>query len=194
MPILKEGVILKNKFLFERTDKPYYCSLGLGTWTPTVSSSEIIFDSESTVTRFIPTITTGWNETGGSDFVNISFVVNYPDDITFNRVILYYGGLQRSHYDVQFNGFNSITITDPNSHEFTVGDRIIYNKYFYEILTISGLDIGVIPLTNSPQLPHTGYGYIRDASGIPLIGSVMDDVYIINNNNTINFYLNGTST
>lgn len=193
MPILKEGSILKNRLLFEQTEKPYYCSLCYGTWNPNSTPSESIFSSESTVTRFSPTITTGWDDNQGTDFINISFVVNYPDNIIFNRVALYYGGLQRSQYDVIFNGFNSLTIVSPQINDFIIGDRIIYNNNFYEITSISGFNIGVLPFDNVPNLPNSGDGSIRDASGIPIIGSVFDDVYEITNNYIVNFYLNGTS-
>lgn len=193
MPILKEGIILKNELLFKQTEKNYYCALCYGTWNPASSASELIFESEATETRFSPTISTGWDDDLGVDFVNINLQVNYPTDILYNRIVLYYGGLQRSLYDVNFNGFNSLTISLPEINDFSIGDRIIYNSNFYEISAINGLEIGVIPFLNSPNLPNSGSGQIRDASGIPIIGNVFDDIYLIKNNTTVNFSINGRS-
>lgn len=193
MPILKDGIILKNKLFFEQTEKNYFCSLCYGTWNPGTSPSELIIGSESTPTRFSPVITTGWNNNTGTDFVNITFTVNYPEDIIYNRLVLYYGGLQRSLYDVVFNGFNSLTIVSPEQNDFIIGDRILYNNGFYEIISINGLDLGLSPLNGVSNLPNNGDGSIRDASVIPLIGVVLDDVYTIQNNISVNFLINGSS-
>lgn len=193
MTILKEGLLLKNKLFFEQTSKPYYCSLCYGTWSPSIPTSELIFNSEILQTRITPTITTGWNSSSEQDYVDISFDFNYPENVIFNRVVLYYGGLQRCIYDVIFNGFNSLTITSPAQNNFSPGDRILYNNYFYTVQTVSGLDIGVTKEPLVPDLPSSGSGTIRDASGIPLIGIVLDNVYQINYNTTINFYINATS-
>src|SRR5574343_924572 len=131
MPVLKEGIILKNSLLFEQTEKNYYCSLCYGTWNPSISSSELIIKSESTETRFSPTITTGWDNNTATDFINISFSVNYPEDIIYNRLVLYYGGLQRSLYNINFNGFNSFSISSPEINNFSIGDRILHGNNFY---------------------------------------------------------------
>lgn len=193
MSILKEGAILKNQLFFEQTAKPYYCSLCYGSWNPNSIISENIFDSEATETRFSPTIETGWNNSNNNDYINISFQVNYPEDIIFNRIILIYGGLQRGRFDVNFTGFNSLTIVSPEQNDFIVGDRILINSKYYEVSDSDGFDLGLTPALNSPNLPSSGSGIIKDASGVPIVGSVMDDIYQITNNTTINFLVNGSS-
>lgn len=194
MPILKEGIILKNSLFFSQTEKNYYCSLCYGSWNPNTAPSQIIFGSESTETRFSPLITTGWDDSIGKDFVNIEFTVNYPVDILYNRVVLYYGGLQRSRFTVNFNGFNSLSIVSPKQNDFQIGDRILYNSQFYFVSEKNGMDLGLTPDTGVDNLPQSGSGDIIDASGIPIIGSVFDDVYLIENNTEINFFINGTSS
>jgi len=191
MALFKEGIILKNNLLFKQTEKNYYCALCYGSWSSYVESSEVIFSSEATPTRIIPTITTGWDST---DFILVDFNINYPDDVIFNRIVLYYGGHQRSKYDITFNGFNSISIISPELNPFNIGDRVLINEYFYEVSSVSSMDLGLIPYENSPQLPHFGDSLLIDASGIPIVTSILDDIYIINNNDNVRFILNGTSS
>lgn len=193
MTILKEGVILKNQYLFERTDKPYYCSLGYGSWSPAVATSEVILSSEVMVTRIVPTILTRWLDGSGRDDVEIRFTVNYPEDIIFNRVIVYYGGLQRSRYDINYTGFNTIEIAQPDVNDFVVNDRVLINNSFYRVISSTDLILGLEPWSTAPNLPTTGSGILLDATVTPLIGEVLDDVYQINSNNSTGFLLNGTS-
>lgn len=193
MSILKEGIILKNAYLFGRTEKPYYCTLGYGAWSPAVASSEVIISSEVMVTRIIPTITMNWLDSAGRDNVEIRFTVNYPEDIIFNRIMMYYGGLQRSQYDIVFSGFNSVTIAQPDVNDFIVGGRVLINNSFYRVISSTGLTLGLEPWTIAPNLPTTGIGSLRDATVIPLIGELLDDVYQISSNNSVGFLLNGTS-
>lgn len=193
MSILKEGIILKNSLLFEQTDKPYYCALCYGTWNPVSTNSNAIFGSEVTETRFSPTITTGWNDNIGTDFVNIEFNVNYPQTIIFNRLVLYYGGKQRSEYTINFTGFNAFNIVSPNISTFSIGDRLLINSNFYEIIATSNsnLTIGVLPLENSPNLPSSGSTKMRDASGIALVASVLNDIYELPLNTSVTFRISG---
>jgi hypothetical protein len=193
MSILKEGILLKNSLLFEQTDKPYYCALCYGTWSPQSTNSNAIFGTEVTETRFSPTIETGWNDSIGNDFVNIEFSVNYPQTIIFNRLVLYYGGKQRSEYTINFTGFNAFNIISPDLSSFSIGDRLLINSNFYEIIATSNnnLTIGVSPLENSPNLPSTGSAKMRDASGIALVATVLNDIYELPFNTEVRFLING---
>lgn len=193
MSILKEGIILKNSLLFEQNDLPYYCALCYGTWNPSSTNSNVIFGTEVTETRFSPTIETGWNDNVGNDFVNIEFMVNYPQTIIFNRLVLYYGGKQRSEYTINFTGFNAFNIISPNLSTFSIGERLLINSNFYEIISTanSNLTIGVIPLGNSPNLPSSGSTKMRDASGTALVATVLNDIYELPFNTEVRFLING---
>lgn len=193
MSILKEGIILKNELLFKQTDKPYYCSLCYGNWSPSTVNSQQIYSTEVTETRFIPTILTGWNEGNNRDFVTIEFTVNYPQTIIFNRLVLLYGGKQRSEYVINYSGFNAFSIVSPLISEFSIGDRLLIQSNFYEIISLanSGLTIGVMPLGHNINLPSTGSSIMRDASGTSLVATVLDDIYQLTFNTEVIFRING---
>lgn len=195
MNLLKEGIIYKNEKLW-RNSGEYYLSLGLGTWDPTVSQSQEIYQSESNSVRFLinqDEITTDWSTLRGVDIVKIDKSITPQEDIRFNRLFVSYDSRNRAKYSIKHKPFNTIEITEPLSNPFQLGDRVYCNSNFYSVADIEGFIIALEPYPLAPNLPNGGEGYIVDAKGILLIGSVLDSQYIIKKDTTVNIILEGST-
>lgn len=196
MNLLKEGVIYKNEKLWRDTTKEYHLCFGLGNWEPSASSSLEIFQSETSDVRFKieqNEITNLWNNQRGMDEVTIDKTITPQSDIRFNRMFISINSRLRSKYKVEFNSFNVVSIVEPNTHPFLVGDRVFCKNNFYEVTNISNNLLSLNAYSMSPPLPNSGSGDILDASGTLLIGSVCDNQYIIKKDSSVNIILEGST-
>lgn len=195
MNLLKEGVIYKNERIW-RQNGNYHLCFALGTWEPTVSTSQEIFASESNTVRFSLSqseITTGWSDLRGIDEVKIDKILTPTEDIRFNRVFILYEGRDRSKYTIIHKPFNTVEIIEPLSHPFVLGDRVHCNGNFYTIEDIEGLLLYLEPFPLAPPLPNSGDSVLKDATGTLLIGSITDSQYIIKKDTEVNIILDGST-
>ena len=156
MNLLKEGIIYKNERIWKNSGN-YYLSFGLGTWDPTVSRSQEIYQSESNAVRFLigpEEISTEWSTLRGIDEVKIDKSITPTEDIRFNRIFVSYNSRDRAKYTVNHKPYNTIEITEPLSHPFQLGDRVYCNSNFYSVADIQGLEIALEPYPLATNLPN----------------------------------------